>query len=53
MPLRFQDKVVLITGGASVHAIETSPLVATYTAAKAAMLSLTRSSSLEGKLKGI
>ncbi|MDB5731884.1 MAG: oxidoreductase [Variovorax sp.] len=38
---------------ASIHAIETSPLVAPYAAAKAALLSLTRSSSLEGKAKGI
>lgn len=42
-----------IVNVASVHAIETSPLVAPYAAAKAAMLSLTRSSSLEGKPKGI
>ena len=33
--------------------METSPLVAPYAAAKAAMLSLTRSSSLRGKAKGI
>ncbi|WP_303310992.1 SDR family NAD(P)-dependent oxidoreductase [Hymenobacter sp. BT730] len=38
---------------ASIHAVETSPLVAPYAAAKAALLSLTRSSSLEGKPKGI
>jgi NAD(P)-dependent dehydrogenase (short-subunit alcohol dehydrogenase family) len=37
----------------SIHAVETSPLVAPYAAAKAAVLSLTRSSSLEGKPKGI
>ena len=42
-----------IVNVASIHAIETSPLVAPYAAAKAAMLSLTRSSSLEGKPKGI
>ncbi|ALW83713.1 oxidoreductase [Hymenobacter sedentarius] len=42
-----------IVNVASIHAIETSPLVAPYAAAKAAMLSLTRSSSLEGKAKGI
>ncbi|WP_210516588.1 SDR family NAD(P)-dependent oxidoreductase [Hymenobacter terricola] len=42
-----------IVNVASVHAVETSPLVAPYAAAKAAMLSLTRSSSLEGKPKGI
>ena len=37
----------------SVHALETEPLVAPYAAAKAALLSLTRSSALEGKPKGI
>lgn len=37
----------------SIHAIETTPLVATYAAAKSALLSLTRSASLEGKPKGI
>jgi glucose 1-dehydrogenase len=42
-----------IVNVASIHALETSPLVAPYAAAKAAMLSLTRSSSLEGKPKGI
>lgn len=46
------------TGGAivnvsSIHAVETTPLVASYAAAKAALLSLTRSSAIEGKLKGI
>ena len=38
---------------ASIHAIETSPLVAPYAAAKAALLSLTRSSSIEGRSKGL
>ena len=42
-----------IVNVASIHAVETSPLVAPYAAAKAAMLSLTRSSALEGKPKGI
>jgi NAD(P)-dependent dehydrogenase (short-subunit alcohol dehydrogenase family) len=42
-----------IVNVASIHAIETSPLVASYAAAKAAMLSLTRSATLEGKPKGI
>ena len=42
-----------IVNVASIHAIETSPLVAPYAAAKAAMLSLTRSSALEGKARGI
>lgn len=38
---------------ASIHAIQTTPLVAPYAAAKAALLSLTRSAALEGKSKGI
>lgn len=38
---------------ASIHAVETEPLVAPYAAAKAALLSLTRSAALEGKPKGI
>lgn len=42
-----------IVNVASIHAVETSPLVAPYAAAKAAMLSLTRSSALEGKARGI
>ena len=42
-----------IVNVASVHAVETSPLVAPYAAAKAALLSLTRTSSIEGKPKGI
>jgi len=37
----------------SVHAIETSPLVAPYAAAKSALVSLTRTSSLEGAAKNI
>ncbi len=49
---------VMKPGGAivnvsSVHAVETTPLVASYAAAKAALLSLTRSAALEGKPKGI
>jgi NAD(P)-dependent dehydrogenase (short-subunit alcohol dehydrogenase family) len=48
----------LLRGGAivnvsSVHAVETEPLVAPYAAAKAALLSLTRSAALEGKAKGL
>ena len=48
----------MATGGAivnvsSIHALETTPLVACYAAAKAALLSLTRSAALEGKPKGI
>ena len=42
-----------IVNVSSIHAIETQPLVAPYAAAKAALLSLTRSSALEGKSKGI
>lgn len=37
----------------SIHALETTPMVTSYAAAKAAVLSLTRSSSIEGKAKGI
>jgi NAD(P)-dependent dehydrogenase (short-subunit alcohol dehydrogenase family) len=37
----------------SVHAIETSPLVAPYAAAKSALVSLTRTSALEGASKNI
>ncbi|UOR07364.1 SDR family oxidoreductase [Hymenobacter aerilatus] len=42
-----------IVNVSSIHAIETSPLVAPYAAAKAAVLSLTRSSALEGQPKNI
>ncbi|HEY8565298.1 MAG TPA: glucose 1-dehydrogenase [Beijerinckiaceae bacterium] len=42
-----------IVNVASVHAVMTSPLVAPYAAAKAAMLSLTRSAGIEGREKGI
>lgn len=42
-----------IVNVASVHAVETSALVSTYAAAKAALLSFTRSSAIEGKPKGI
>jgi NAD(P)-dependent dehydrogenase (short-subunit alcohol dehydrogenase family) len=49
---------VMTHGGAivnvsSVHAVETEPLIAPYAAAKAALLSLTRSAELEGKPRGI
>jgi NAD(P)-dependent dehydrogenase (short-subunit alcohol dehydrogenase family) len=37
----------------SIHAEETTPLVCSYAAAKAAIVSLTRSASIEGKAKGI
>lgn len=48
----------MVHGGAivnvsSVHAIETSPLIAPYAAAKTALLSLTRSAALEGKPRHI
>jgi NAD(P)-dependent dehydrogenase (short-subunit alcohol dehydrogenase family) len=42
-----------IVNVASVHAVMTTPLVAPYAAAKAAMLSLTRSAAIEGKPLGI
>lgn len=42
-----------IVNVASVHAFETTPLVASYAAAKAALLSLTRSAAIEGKPKGL
>jgi NAD(P)-dependent dehydrogenase (short-subunit alcohol dehydrogenase family) len=38
---------------ASIHAIETEPAVAPYAAAKAAVLSLTRSAAIEGSNRGI
>jgi NAD(P)-dependent dehydrogenase (short-subunit alcohol dehydrogenase family) len=38
---------------ASIHAIETEPMVAPYAAAKAALVSLTRSAALEGRPRGI
>ncbi len=42
-----------IVNVASIHAIETTPNVAPYAAAKAATLSLTRSASIDGKSFGI
>jgi NAD(P)-dependent dehydrogenase (short-subunit alcohol dehydrogenase family) len=42
-----------IVNVSSVHAVETTPHVASYAAAKAALLSLTRSSAIEGKDRGI
>ena len=49
---------VMKVGGAivnvsSIHAIETTPLVCSYAAAKAALVSLTRSAAIEGKPRGI
>ncbi len=37
----------------SIHAVETTPLVSSYAAAKSALVSFTRSAALEGKAKGI
>lgn len=37
----------------SIHALETTPMVTTYAAAKAALLSVTRSAAIEGNEKGI
>lgn len=53
-----QAFLTMKSGGAivnvsSIHAIETTPLVASYAAAKAALLSLTRSAAIEGRAKGI
>lgn len=42
-----------IVNVSSIHAQETTPLVAAYAAAKAAMLSLTRSAAIEGKARGL
>ncbi|MFC5550707.1 SDR family NAD(P)-dependent oxidoreductase [Massilia aerilata] len=50
--LRMKEGGAIVNVG-SVHAIETEPMVSSYAAAKAALLSLTRSAALEGKPKGI
>ncbi len=42
-----------IVNVSSIHAVETTPLVASYAAAKAALVSLTNSAAIEGKAKGI
>ena len=42
-----------IVNVSSIHAVETTPLVASYAAAKAALLSLTRTAAIEGKPRGI
>jgi NAD(P)-dependent dehydrogenase (short-subunit alcohol dehydrogenase family) len=42
-----------IVNVASIHAVETTPQVASYAAAKAALLSLNRSTAIEGKPRGI
>jgi NAD(P)-dependent dehydrogenase (short-subunit alcohol dehydrogenase family) len=49
---------VMKNGGAivnvsSIHAVETTPLVSSYAAAKAALVSLTRSAAIEGKARHI
>ena len=42
-----------IVNVASIHAVRTTPMVAPYAAAKAALVSLTRTAALEGRDKGI
>ena len=42
-----------IVNVSSVHAVQTTPMVASYAAAKAGMLALTRAAAVEGKPKGI
>ena len=42
-----------IVNVASIHAVRTTPEVAPYAAAKAALLSLTRSTAIEGRERGI
>lgn len=42
-----------IVNVSSIHAVETTPMVASYAAAKAALVSLTRSAAIEGKAKNI
>lgn len=42
-----------IVNVSSIHAEQTTPLVTAYAAAKAALLSLTRSAAIEGKARGI
>ncbi len=42
-----------IVNVSSIHALQTAPLVAPYAAAKAALVSLTRSAAIEGAEKGI
>jgi NAD(P)-dependent dehydrogenase (short-subunit alcohol dehydrogenase family) len=46
---RLMKKGGVIVNVASIHARQTSPLVAPYAAAKAALLSLTRSAAIEGR----
>ncbi|MGV7207174.1 SDR family NAD(P)-dependent oxidoreductase [Oxalobacteraceae bacterium A2-2] len=51
--LRHMGRGGSVVNVASVHARRTSPLVAPYAAAKAALVSLTRSAAIEGKPLGI
>jgi NAD(P)-dependent dehydrogenase (short-subunit alcohol dehydrogenase family) len=51
--MQHMQKGGAIVNIASVHAVMTTPMVAPYAAAKAAVLSLTRSAAIEGKPKGI
>lgn len=51
--LRVMEPGGCVVNVASVHARRTSPLVAPYAAAKAALVSLTRSAAIEGKPLGI
>jgi NAD(P)-dependent dehydrogenase (short-subunit alcohol dehydrogenase family) len=51
--LRLMKPGGAIVNISSIHAFQTSPLVAPYAAAKAAMLSLTRSTAIEGRALGI
>ena len=50
---RVMKKGSAIVNVSSIHAVETTPHVSAYAAAKAALLSLTRSAAIEGKPKGI
>jgi NAD(P)-dependent dehydrogenase (short-subunit alcohol dehydrogenase family) len=51
--LRRMEKGGAIVNVSSIHAVETTAQVAPYAASKAALLSLTRSASIEGQEKGI
>jgi NAD(P)-dependent dehydrogenase (short-subunit alcohol dehydrogenase family) len=42
-----------IVNVSSIHAVETTPLVSAYAAAKAALVSLTRSAAIEGRPRGL
>ena len=48
-----KDRGGAIVNVSSIHAVETTPLVTSYAAAKSAVLSLTRSAAIEGKEKKI